>query len=531
MKNHAACSFWPGLVAGASLIVALNASLPAGAQTITLPNGLVYAGCQVVGSGGNNINNLNFLPVPKYISGSPGDGSTKVSILEWNGMGFNQYVYFNCADSPDGQLGWYTASEKLANVTWNPGEGMVLHNSSASTVYTLTLNGTTPATPVVPPFNYNGCGEWSFLSSQTPNTSSTYQQVTGFSPVDGSEVAYTDGAGGPVVSYTYQSGAWAPAGTPTVVNDQAAFFFVPCPTASGTFTGPSVTGPPVPGVTPSTTSVGVWNIYAYETASPTTYGVDPDSLFGGDLVSPSSVINLPAGGSGPVTWSDSFSSGSSASVSASFAADPSGNGLIITLNNPNSSADEVRFDWVNNYQHSGPPNTINDYSITCSGSITGSGYWEVASGENLLVYDPSGNNLGTATASTASAGGTAHKYGPAGAGPWLGSMAIGSFNQSYTLPFSPTATISGSDFVLANGYIDVIVDPGTFQIQIGTPPNLGIVNYSNSPVVLFPSSAGNWTVQMTTNLLTGSWVTVTNGVPFTGVQIPNPTGPAFFRVK
>jgi hypothetical protein len=110
-------------------------------------------------------------------------------------------------------------------------------------------------------------------------------------------------------------------------------------------------------------------------------------------------------------------------------------------------------------------------------------------------------------------------------------MAIGSFNQSYTLPFSPTATISGSDFVLANGYIDVIVDPGTFQIQIGTPPNLGIVNYSNSPVVLFPSSAGNWTVQMTTNLLTGSWVTVTNGVPFTGVQIPNPTGPAFFRVK
>jgi hypothetical protein len=35
---------------------------------------------------------------------------------------------------------------------------------------------------------------------------------------------------------------------------------------------------------------------------------------------------------------------------------------------------------------------------------------------------------------------------------------------------------------------------------------------------------------MTTNLTSGNWVTVTNGIPFIGLQITNAPGTAFFRL-
>jgi len=35
---------------------------------------------------------------------------------------------------------------------------------------------------------------------------------------------------------------------------------------------------------------------------------------------------------------------------------------------------------------------------------------------------------------------------------------------------------------------------------------------------------------MTTNLTSGNWVTVTDGVPFTGVKITNAPGTAFFQL-
>jgi hypothetical protein len=64
------------------------------------------------------------------------------------------------------------------------------------------------------------------------------------------------------------------------------------------------------------------------------------------------------------------------------------------------------------------------------------------------------------------------------------------------------------------------------------PPALGITTYGNQPVVILPASVGNnYTLQMTTNLSSGNWVTVSNGIPFTGVQIPNSPSPAFFRLQ
>jgi BspA type Leucine rich repeat region (6 copies) len=69
-------------------------------------------------------------------------------------------------------------------------------------------------------------------------------------------------------------------------------------------------------------------------------------------------------------------------------------------------------------------------------------------------------------------------------------------------------------------------------------PPLGISTYSNHPVLFFampasfPTSVGsNYSVQMTTNLASGNWVTITNYVSLICVQITNAPSPAFFRLQ
>ena len=69
-------------------------------------------------------------------------------------------------------------------------------------------------------------------------------------------------------------------------------------------------------------------------------------------------------------------------------------------------------------------------------------------------------------------------------------------------------------------------------------PALGIGAYSNCPVLFFslpasfPTSVGtNYVLQMTTNLASSNWVTVTNGVSIICVQITNATSPTYFRLQ
>jgi hypothetical protein len=59
---------------------------------------------------------------------------------------------------------------------------------------------------------------------------------------------------------------------------------------------------------------------------------------------------------------------------------------------------------------------------------------------------------------------------------------------------------------------------------------IGISTYSNNPVVFFPSNGTSYNLQMTTNLSSPVWVTITNGVPFSAVEITNAPGNAFFRL-
>ncbi len=64
-----------------------------------------------------------------------------------------------------------------------------------------------------------------------------------------------------------------------------------------------------------------------------------------------------------------------------------------------------------------------------------------------------------------------------------------------------------------------------------TPPALGISTYGSQPAVFFPTATGtNFALQMTTNLASGNWVTVTNGTPISGILVSNPPSNAFFRL-
>ena len=86
----------------------------------------------------------------------------------------------------------------------------------------------------------------------------------------------------------------------------------------------------------------------------------------------------------------------------------------------------------------------------------------------------------------------------------------------WTTNFSIKANVTGNSLRFAN---------------LPPPPTLGITTYDNQPLVVLPASVGtNYSLQMTTNIASGNWVTVTNGIPFTGVQIPNAPNAAFFRL-
>jgi len=104
------------------------------------------------------------------------------------------------------------------------------------------------------------------------------------------------------------------------------------------------------------------------------------------------------------------------------------------------------------------------------------------------------------------------------------------FGQATAVVPTPQLMWDG-DEMTDSGYLDVFVDPGSIKVQIASPVTLGITTYSNSPLVFFPTPAGtNYVLQVTTSLATGNWITVTDGIPFTGIEVTNAPNPAFFRL-
>lgn len=100
-----------------------------GYVNVSVPASTLQMVANQLDTGSNTLDNV--------LSGT-GLVSSKTTVLEWNGAGYNQYTYLNCADSPSspGVAGWYNASLVEVGVTnvFAPGQGAFMHNLTASTI-------------------------------------------------------------------------------------------------------------------------------------------------------------------------------------------------------------------------------------------------------------------------------------------------------------------------------------------------------------------------------------------------------------
>ncbi|HEY1661238.1 MAG TPA: NHL repeat-containing protein [Verrucomicrobiae bacterium] len=80
---------------------------------------------------------------------------------------------------------------------------------------------------------------------------------------------------------------------------------------------------------------------------------------------------------------------------------------------------------------------------------------------------------------------------------------------------------------------------GTFASNLDSPtylafeppaPALNISQTGNQSVLYWPAVGASYTLQMSTNLSSANWVTVTNGIQITGFAITNSSPNAFFRI-
>ena len=126
-----------------------------------------------------------------------------------------------------------------------------------------------------------------------------------------------------------------------------------------------------------------------------------------------------------------------------------------------------------------------------------------------------------------------------GASPYSWSVASGSLPASLTLAtnglLSGTLATSGT-FNFTAQVTDALggSDGQALALTIvstGVYPPLTVGTGGGQVLIYWPMSAGtNYTVQMTTNLATGPWVTATNGVPVAAFTFTNQGPAAFFRL-
>ena len=74
----------------------------------------------------------------------------------------------------------------------------------------------------------------------------------------------------------------------------------------------------------------------------------------------------------------------------------------------------------------------------------------------------------------------------------------------------------------------LVAMPGLAQTT--NPPSLGMATVGNQTVLYWPASATNFVLQRVGSLASTNWLTVTNGIPLTGVVLSNSTPPGFFRL-
>ena len=110
-------------------------------------------------------------------------------------------------------------------------------------------------------------------------------------------------------------------------------------------------------------------------------------------------------------------------------------------------------------------------------------------------------------------------------------IARGYGHTATLMPSGSVLFTGGFGFDLIGNFSSAELYDPTAQGSLPAAPVLGISTYSSQPTVFFPMATGaNYVLQMTTNLASGNWVTVSNGIPISGLIITNPPGNAFFRL-
>ena len=181
----------------------------------------------------------------------------------------------------------------------------------------------------------------------------------------------------------------------------------------------------------------------------------------------------------------------------------------------------TRFTYSDDFGFWGPNGRV-DFENSTNGMPIG----------NLTLAND-GNLYGTTFNGGSYGWGTVYRLTPATQRAASSLTPVASFNFDSGEPYSGVTQGSDGNFYGTSIFGGDAGNFGTiFKMFIPPPPLiLGITSISNSPVLFWPASATNSVLQMTTNLLSGNWVTVTNGIPYYGVQITNLPSPSAFRLQ
>ena len=161
-------------------------------------------------------------------------------------------------------------------------------------------------------------------------------------------------------------------------------------------------------------------------------------------------------------------------------------------------------------------------------SFTGTnGDYPGANPQSQLVLGNDGDLYGVTFAGGVSNNGTVFKITPGGA-----FRSLGSFNDSTGI--NPNGLTLARD----GNFYGTTESGGTsskgifFKFALPPQPGLAVSIYSNQPAIFFPASNSvPFVLQMSTNLASGNWTDVTNGIPIAGVIVTNPPPNAFFRLN
>jgi len=166
------------------------------------------------------------------VPGSNTAANSGTQFIEWNCQTQSSSTYYY-KTSGIGGVGWRSTTSGAINEGTNafvPGQGAILYNNT-STNYTYTVCGTANS-PVLSLTNFCGCGAYNLVSSQT-NAPATYEEITGLSPQEGTQLfRYNSGSPFPVQApnytvYTYLGGAWTP-GVPMANPCESVWIYTPC---------------------------------------------------------------------------------------------------------------------------------------------------------------------------------------------------------------------------------------------------------------------------------------------------------------